>query len=207
MLFLQVLALGIYRAPRSVNEASLSYVYTCPSSDSIMYINDKIFVYGNPETIKKLEQVLKIPLVRQSGGKLSLGVMSFLSPAKGRKNNISYPPVAKNKKAETDKNFSFNTIMRTISKLSLDALVGQDAKITNTSSIKAIPTVEEGGDSKSQTSNHLDEVMEFTMPDADSKEFKINKQPISQPAPLKNVRRVYVASDSLQYGSSDKKLL
>jgi hypothetical protein len=172
-----------------------------------MYINDKIFVYGNPETIKKLEQVLKIPLVRQRGGKLSLGVMSFLSPAKGRKNNISYPPVEKNKKAETDKNFSFNTIMRTISKLSLDALVGQDAKITNTSSIKAIPTVEEGGESKSQTTNPLDEVMEFTMPDVDSKEFKINKQPISQPAPLKNVRRVYVASDSLQYGSSDKKLL
>jgi hypothetical protein len=65
--------LGIYRSPRPNNGAILPFVYTCPEPKAVLYSGDKLFVYGNPSTIKILKEALSFSLVRSANGKLTLG--------------------------------------------------------------------------------------------------------------------------------------
>lgn len=80
----QALPLALYRHRHDRNDAMMSYVYTNPTSGTILVENDRVLVFGNSDVIKKVLQALSLPLTRlaHSGGKkFSLAPESLMVPA------------------------------------------------------------------------------------------------------------------------------
>eukprot|EP00602_Paraphysomonas_sp_CaronLab_P005050 CAMPEP_0185030594 /NCGR_PEP_ID=MMETSP1103-20130426/17565_1 /TAXON_ID=36769 /ORGANISM="Paraphysomonas bandaiensis, Strain Caron Lab Isolate" /LENGTH=1609 /DNA_ID=CAMNT_0027565787 /DNA_START=240 /DNA_END=5069 /DNA_ORIENTATION=+ len=67
-----LLPLALYRTPLPRNEAILPYVFTNPPVDTIVNGDDRILVYGNPETVQQVVKKLELPLLRRNG-KMALG--------------------------------------------------------------------------------------------------------------------------------------
>lgn len=80
------LVIAVYRAPNPADRAAvLPYVYTCPKPDSIMYLEDKLFVYSNPSMLHGAVEAFKLsPIFNEHTNSYCLGdvaVGAYVTPA------------------------------------------------------------------------------------------------------------------------------
>eukprot|EP00602_Paraphysomonas_sp_CaronLab_P000471 CAMPEP_0185018052 /NCGR_PEP_ID=MMETSP1103-20130426/903_1 /TAXON_ID=36769 /ORGANISM="Paraphysomonas bandaiensis, Strain Caron Lab Isolate" /LENGTH=1629 /DNA_ID=CAMNT_0027547741 /DNA_START=137 /DNA_END=5026 /DNA_ORIENTATION=- len=89
-----LLPLALYRTPLPRNEGILPYVFTNPPVETTVNGDDRVLVFGNPDTIRSAFTKLGIPLVRRNG-KMALGedISSVTRPQKKTPTASEYRPL------------------------------------------------------------------------------------------------------------------
>lgn len=58
-----ILPLGLYRCPNAAQQSILPFVYTCPRPETLLRLDDHIYVYCNPIILQEVLEKIKKPLV------------------------------------------------------------------------------------------------------------------------------------------------
>lgn len=70
---MQLMIVGLYRAPCDADKSLLPFVYTCPKPDSLLRKDDRVFVYCNPLTLNTAyQQCIGLPIISAPDGTYGL---------------------------------------------------------------------------------------------------------------------------------------
>lgn len=89
----QLLVVGLYRAPLMSDKSVLPFVYTCPRPDLVIRSKDRMYVYGNPVQLRHaLDNCFNLPFSFMSSNTTSLNFVEERAQSKSQERSGDQGP-------------------------------------------------------------------------------------------------------------------